>query len=412
MRAAGSGMRKALLAFAASTVSACAPAGVGSPSSPIPLPTSLAVDSASARVVTPGVTHRRFVVDSAPWVIHVVEVDLRRADLELRAEHAFGRLEGRERTSELARRVAGDSLELIAAVNADFFSLGTGEAINNQVVEGRLWTGVGRAALGARQPRSHFALTRDRRPMIERFVMEGMLATRTDTLPLAGVNVPLTPLPRGALVLRTHPSGETLPRDTTGTLHGLRLREIARQGDTVRYVVMGTPRPAAELRRPADGALLVTREEPPMTLSRFVAHGDTIAAWWRLAPAHRDVRTLVGGWTRLVRDGVALGDSTSAHEGAAVRTFVHARHPRTAVGFSRDSTTLQLVIVDGRQAHSAGMTIPELARTMQALGAYQAVNLDGGGSTALVLEGRVINVPSDAGGERSVGNALVLVRRK
>lgn len=78
-----------------------------------------------------------------------------------------------------------------------------------------------------------------------------------------------------------------------------------------------------------------------------------------------------------------------------------------------------LVAVDGRQpGYSAGMSLRELATLMRALGARDAINLDGGGSTTLVSADphaagalRTANHPSDAGGERAVGDALAVVRR-
>jgi len=86
----------------------------------------------------------------------------------------------------------------------------------------------------------------------------------------------------------------------------------------------------------------------------------------------------------------------------------YARNPRTAVGVT-DTGTLLLVVVDGRQgAYSAGMTMVELADLMQALGARDAINLDGGGSSTMVLNGLVVNRPSD-GGERRVSSALVVL---
>ena len=97
-------------------------------------------------------------------------------------------------------------------------------------------------------------------------------------------------------------------------------------------------------------------------------------------------------------------------------TFATSRHPRTAVGFARDGKRLFLVTVDGRQKpYSDGMTLRELAILMQSLGADDAINLDGGGSTTMVIANasglpRVVNVPSDSAGERSVGNALAVVR--
>lgn len=76
------------------------------------------------------------------------------------------------------------------------------------------------------------------------------------------------------------------------------------------------------------------------------------------------------------------------------------RHPRTAIGYLNDSTLLMMV-VDGRQKASAGVTIKELAQLMWEVGCYEAVNLDGGGSSAMVAAGEVVNIPADTpGGDR------------
>ena len=89
-----------------------------------------------------------------------------------------------------------------------------------------------------------------------------------------------------------------------------------------------------------------------------------------------------------------------------------AKNPRTAVGVT-DEGVVMLLTVDGRSASkAAGMTTPQLAKTMWALGADDAMNLDGGGSTTMWISGKgVVNYPSDNGvfdheGERSVGSVL------
>jgi exopolysaccharide biosynthesis protein len=119
----------------------------------------------------------------------------------------------------------------------------------------------------------------------------------------------------------------------------------------------------------------------------------------------------VGGWPQIVRDGASIAHLAPEEEGTISRN-AEVRHPRSAVGFSRDSTTLWLVTVDGRSKVSAGMTLVELAALMRELGAWHAMNFDGGGSTTMVIGGRIVNSPSDPLGEREVGNALVLLRRK
>jgi exopolysaccharide biosynthesis protein len=79
---------------------------------------------------------------------------------------------------------------------------------------------------------------------------------------------------------------------------------------------------------------------------------------------------------------------------------------------SRDSTTLFIVAIDGRTARSVGATLVELASLMRRLGAWQAMNFDGGGSTTMVIDGAVVNVPSDSTGERAVGNTLMVVKKR
>jgi exopolysaccharide biosynthesis protein len=98
--------------------------------------------------------------------------------------------------------------------------------------------------------------------------------------------------------------------------------------------------------------------------------------------------------------------------------FHQNRHPRTAVGITGDNQLL-LVTVDGRSFQSYGMTIPELAQFFSELGATHALNLDGGGSTAMWIHGGagVVNYPSDNlefdhDGERPVSNALLIIRRE
>jgi exopolysaccharide biosynthesis protein len=87
-------------------------------------------------------------------------------------------------------------------------------------------------------------------------------------------------------------------------------------------------------------------------------------------------------------------------------------HPRTAVGVDRDRKALIILVVEGRQSFSRGYTMVELARTLKRLGAEDALNLDGGGSTTLaaVRRGtlRVLNSPSD-GVQRRVPNGLEVI---
>lgn len=119
-----------------------------------------------------------------------------------------------------------------------------------------------------------------------------------------------------------------------------------------------------------------------------------------------DVRTALGGGPRLLVNGRV---AVSALREAFKQDVRVGRGPRTAMGIDREGRCI-IVVVDGRQKyHSVGLTLTELAYTMQKLGAVDAMNLDGGGSTTLTVRGTLINQPSD-GYERSVSNALLVMR--
>jgi exopolysaccharide biosynthesis protein len=84
------------------------------------------------------------------------------------------------------------------------------------------------------------------------------------------------------------------------------------------------------------------------------------------------------------------------------------RNPRTIAGVTRAGHVL-LVTVDGREpGHSVGASFVEEAAIMRNLGAVDALNLDGGGSTAMVASGQLLTQPSDATGERPVGDTILL----
>ena len=113
---------------------------------------------------------------------------------------------------------------------------------------------------------------------------------------------------------------------------------------------------------------------------------------------------LVGGLPQILDDGRRVYDTTTAEN------FRNGRHPRTAVGMDARQRRLWLVVVDGRQEYSVGMTLDELRDLFEGLGAADALNLDGGGSSTMVVAGRVMNRPSDATGEESVVNGLGIYR--
>jgi exopolysaccharide biosynthesis protein len=128
----------------------------------------------------------------------------------------------------------------------------------------------------------------------------------------------------------------------------------------------------------------------------------------RAAIAFSTAEDIIGGVPQLIKNGKI--EITWEREKSS-KSFVETRHPRTAIAKLKDGCAL-LVTVDGRSKTSAGMNLQELAEMLLEMGATDAMNLDGGGSTTMVLDGKVVNTPSDKEGERSVSDAILVTLRK
>ena len=146
---------------------------------------------------------------------------------------------------------------------------------------------------------------------------------------------------------------------------------------------------------------------------------DTLWQWERPprhrpgAPAPRPARSKATPWrvTEAVGAGpviVAAGTTAvTADEEVFFGTGIPDVHPRTAAGVTADGALL-LLVVDGRQEASRGVSLSELARLMRGLGAVEAVNLDGGGSSAIVVKGHRLNRPTGGTTERPVATAVAV----
>ncbi len=117
-----------------------------------------------------------------------------------------------------------------------------------------------------------------------------------------------------------------------------------------------------------------------------------------------DIENAIGGGANIVYNGKVIEDFS---------LDISGRHPRSALGFSKDNKTLYLLTVDGRNNKYTGMTQTELAYIMLDIGAYNAINLDGGGSSEMLALSdnqilNIVNTPSD-GRERPIHNGIGII---
>jgi hypothetical protein len=355
------------------------------------------------RAVAPGVLHFTLADPAlldppAPISVQLLRLDL--AQVDLTTDLALGDRQGRATVLSAARR-----RHAIAAVNAGFFSLHNGDPIGPLRIDGELVSDgtLGRAA-AALIPNGRGgkpAWVFDRAGVALAAVLE-----RGGSIAIDGVD---TTRAVGALMLftpRYGPHSDTAPTGIEWALEP--------QAGGAGYVVKERRTQVGKTPIPRRGLVLSYGGlAPPAPLDRLSA-GDrlTIRETWKPASGQavdrwRAAADVVSGAGLLRRGGADVRDWDAEHLASAF----FGRHPRTMFGIDRDGYAW-LVTVDGRQPDSsAGMTLVELQRLAKRIGLTDALNLDGGGSTTMVIAGTVVNHPSDPTGARTVSDVLLVMPR-
>jgi hypothetical protein len=349
--------------------------------------------SATAGRITlaPGITYERqlWFTPHGPEVVHVMTAPRPGGLYALRPILSNGTVLGRETVTSMQRRASASAT--VGGVNADLFTWNEGLPSGMYMESGVLTT-------PPHPNRSTVGMTDDGRLVVERVAMLGNWQGLSQRRPLGGLNQrpgtqgvslftpvwgPTTPAAQGTVEITLNPLPPAAPfTDMTGTV------TAAKPGG-------GTPIPPG-------GGVLVGRGTSAGRLASEAPVGQEVTVRLVLKPQWSGVVDAVGGGPIIVRDGQpvfrALEQFTS--------TQLSLRNPRTAVGQRADGRIL-LVAVDGRRAgYSTGMTNFELAQTMVRLGAVTASALDAGGSTTMAFDGKLLNRPSDPGGERAVSDGL------
>ena len=356
---------------------------------------ALAVPARAAQPIPvgPGTLHSRVYQPDGPEAIHILTADLSDQYLGVEALLGGGGQMGRSAVSSMLNNgTNGADRKPIAAVNADYFARAGGNyttiPLGFHVQDGELVTLPNLS-------RSAFYLTKDGRPGLERFRANVWLSGPGDLLyPVAAMNRP----PETAEVsLFTPRFGQTTRAEVVTTQFVLNDLSGPFTPNGVVTARIAERTTAASLPIPADGAVLAANGVAAWAL-RNLQVGDQICLRLGIQPNVGEIAQAVGGGPRLIRDGAVCDE----HRLERFRdSFATTRHPRTGLGLN--GKQLFLVTVDGRQpGYSAGMTLREFSEFLLNLGCTEAINLDGGGSTTMVIRGQVVNSPSD-GAERGAG---------
>jgi len=329
-----------------------------------------------------------------PWRIHVLEVDPTKVDV--RVAHAYDAAIGLETTAELAVRRGA-----LAAVNGGYYymkGLLAGDSRGALEIADRLLSEPdrGRASVG------FFVQNGATRSVFGRLGFRGEVhLTDGESVPLDGLN---RKRDASEIVLYTPDFHRTTLTPSEGT-------EVVIQNEHVTEILKGKGSSVI----PSGGMVLSIGAERVAEVLPRIQSGEPASIETKLLPLLPDPE---GEWDRaehIVSGGPLLlwkGKRLEEPEVESIsRVFFLARHPRTAAGVRADGTLL-FVTVDGRRPEeSVGMSLPELTDLMLELGAVSAINLDGGGSTSMVIEGRIVNHPSGQGARQNA-DAILLFPKK
>jgi len=418
---------------------------------------SVEADSSLVEELAPGVVHQ-WMTTRGKHVANIVSIDLK-TNARLRSFKALDRYDGLEKVVDMFERA--DSVlddTVVAAANASFWKATYNSPIGATVRDGEL------IELPGYKSWSSLLLYHDGTAAIDRIRLAGELVWRHRHFTVDGVNHRAS---EEGLVVYNHYFGETVPRgtrksdsailaevlsnevspdigddterpviDTVGLIQAYRTAQMQEDreypllkvacrfipprrrrdpmptpsiGDTMKLYVTAVDTGAVEI--PEDGFVISLGVE--QEYFTVVQVGDTVRLLYRITPEQsKPIRDILTGTPRIVRDGVPHPEHEI--EGSKATRFVQGALSRTGVGISRNGDTLWVVTVNSSNPaeSTSGMTLQEMANFLASIGAYQAINFDGGGSATMVIDGETVSRMRGAPFNRRVSTALLVVKEK
>lgn len=335
--------------------------------------------SRSEYVIAPGLIYREFLAgrSAGPVRAHLLEVDFK-AGYALRPVLSNDSVAGIEALSEMAARS-----QAVAMINGPYY-MRSGEILGLLKIDQTLVSTPD-------TPRTSFGVLPDGKIIFDSPAFTGHVELPDKTkIPIDGVN-----RGRGESELILY---NTYYAYWTLTAGGGR-EFLVRDG---RIVDIRNDNSVI-----SEGTVVLSASGRQAWLMADLKIGDPLKIVQTLGPVWDKVTQAVGAGPCLVKNGEIYMTTLGEEFGSDV---AGGRAPRTALGITKDGKAL-LVVVDGRSRSSVGYTLLELARFMLEQGAVEAMNLDGGGSSQMIIGSQIVNAPSD-GRERRLGAGIAVVKTK
>lgn len=314
--------------------------------------------------VEKGVKHVRMIkyYNNRPVRINIVELSPGLNDsLVIEPSTASTTLAAKTKISAIANRE-----NAIVAINGGYFKPQTGVPLGTLMINKKIYTGpiYDRVAMGIFDNGFDMA----------RVKLDAVLQTNIGGLKIDNVNQPR--MLSVHTIVYTPDWGEYSPPTPK---YG---KQIVVEDGKITKVTYGRSK------IPQNGFVVVGPEKKLNT----IVSARKLKLKLNINPEWRDVNHIISGGPYLVKNGEVFVDMTAQKLGS-----VGGRNPRTAIGYTKDNNLIMLT-ADGREGSSIGLTLMELANLMKDLGCVNAMNLDGGGSTVMYVNGQVVNKPAVQGG--------------
>ncbi len=320
-----------------------------------------------------GVKHIKLTktINGRPVRINVVEINQKlNPNLQINPQLSSSRLASKSTITTLARK--NNSL---VAINGTYFKPQTGVPLGTLMINGKMYTGpiYNRVAMGIFDNGFDMA----------RLELNAQVKSFKGNVKVDNINQPRM-LSTHVIVYTPEWGSFAPPSPKYG-------KQIAVEKGKI--ISIGTQ----SMPIPQNGYVIVGPDERLAKIYK-AKHVDldikTIPNW-------ENVKHIISGGPYLVKNGEVFVDMTEQKLGA-----IGGKNPRTAIGYTQDGNFI-MVAVDGREGASVGLTLKELAWFMKSIGCTNAMNLDGGGSTVMYVNGRVVNMPKVKGGI-ALSNALTI----
>ena len=341
------------------------------------------------KTVTRGVTYEKNsrMTDAGVQNIHVMKVDLRESTLEIKEVES----KGDYGLKETVKKLLTDN-GAVAGVNSDFFGLsGSYSAAFGPIVRDGEVISAGTTLNKTEGQYAAFFMDEDGNPFFDYFTMTAKFGNEKKMLELAGMNK------FASLVFPAYLDRNAMSNTSSLDKRFEKLVKFVVENDEITYISAE----GENVTVPANGYVIVMSADYRKNAAHMFTVGDAVVLDVTSSVDLDEMETSFGGGGKLLVDGKITTANSIVASG---------RQPRTAFGVSKDGNTAIFMVVDGR-GDSIGATHWELGLLMQEYGAYEAMHLDGGGSSTMVAktaEDGAMTVQNEVseGSERKVINAV------